>query len=88
MPNEIPAGAIAYTGYSRIPEALPRKEELSGAMVTNIAIWLSAVTVEIAGLTRKAAAQGFDKVEVLVRPENGSTVILVTETKEVTEEIA
>jgi hypothetical protein len=83
MPNEIPAGAIAYTGYSRIPEVLPRKDELSGKDIVATGDWLAAVTVEISGLTRKAALEGFDKVEVVVRPEKGSTVILVTETKEV-----
>ena len=83
--NDGPAAAIKYVGRSRVPEVLPTGTDLTAKQINSMGDWLTAVSAEIAGLSRKAAVQGFDKVEVTVVPEKGSTVVIVSETKEVEE---
>ena len=83
--NDGAPAEIRYVGRSRIPEVLPTGTDLTAKNIEAIGDWLSAVTVEIAGLSRKAAVQDFNSVEVTVVPEQGSTVVIVMETKEVEE---
>lgn len=86
MPSSDPlAGSLTYKGHSRIPEALPTSLIFDQAEVSAVGKWIGAVTVEIAGLKRLAAVAGFNEVVVAVAIEKGSTVITVTEEKEVEE---